>query len=150
MTRARVAGQTVPLPKWRYLSLAFVLVIFLIALWVWTIIHAVQQDRSRFASSLQEGRIIVQAIYNYKAKKGKWPERLDDLVPAFLASLPENWTYQPPPDGLLTKLAAFHTYLTYYFPPEKGEPVDPDRFPQGNDHGWIKDNEGQTSFLGVD
>jgi hypothetical protein len=113
---------------------------------------AVHQDRAHFASRLQEGRTIVKAIYEYKAKNGDWPEKLDDLVPGFLAGVPKDWVwgYFGPSCRRLNAHAAFHCYLDYYFSPDNGEPVEPGMFPQGIDHGWIRNDEGTRSFIGED
>lgn len=56
--------------------------------------------------SKKRGGIIVVALDNYKQSKGAYPKSLDELVPAYLASIPQpaagntNWTYiGGPPDS---------------------------------------------------
>ena len=129
----------------------FAIPIGCMVVWIGGFVVAVQKDRARFASRLQEGRTIVKAINDYKAKKGNWPEKLDDLVPDFLASLPENWGYSSPSFyGRLSGHAAFHCVLTYYFPNDKGEPLEPGLFPPGIVHGWIRNDEKTETFIGED
>jgi hypothetical protein len=122
----------------------------LIGLCVWQFVSIVRTERDRLSASIQEGRAIVQAIYDHKSKRGNWPEQLNDLVPEFLPSVPQGWYYRRIPNGELTKHAATHTLVKYYFPPDPGTTVEPGLFPEGIDHGWIKDNEGTSTFLGQD
>jgi hypothetical protein len=77
-----------------FYACVFAIPIGCVVVWIGRFVVAVQKDRAGFASRLQEGRTIVKAIYEYKAKKGSWPENLDDLVPDFLASVPHGWSYR--------------------------------------------------------
>jgi hypothetical protein len=108
------------------------------------LIWAYRFDHERYATSLEEGRAIVRAVYAYKEKTGGWPQELKDLEPDFLPSIPERWTYGSPGGAVpprLAKLCNFHTCLYYYFPPAT-HPA----FPPGVNAGWICDNEGQESY----
>jgi hypothetical protein len=69
-------------------------------------------------------------------------------VADLLLALPHGWSYRHVPYGELTAHAAFHCY--YYFPGDKGEPVEPGLFPPGIAHGWIRDDERTCSFIGED
>jgi hypothetical protein len=95
----------------------------------------------------QDGKRLVEAVYEHRAKTGKWPGDLSALVPAYLPALPDRWTYRPAsPDWapLLSTMAGGHHMLKYYFPPaSEGE------LP-GADRGWVdEDIDGsERQYLG--
>lgn len=127
---------------WTRLIIAFAIFGGLLALCVFPPIY---RDYQRYSRSRDEARILVRAIYEYKAKTGHWPASLSDLVPDFLVSVPDRWAYRGGVDGIPTeirKLGFQHTYLIYYFPP-----ADDPCFPPGIQAGWVEDNEGNRRYL---
>ncbi|WP_165224753.1 hypothetical protein [Aquisphaera insulae] len=102
-----------------------------------------------FARNIEKGRPLVQAVYAYRSDVGLYPERLEDLVPDYLAAVPEGWQYRAPAEGVPARLqlhGAFHSFLSYYF----ARPVDSrwpaDFWPEG----WEYNQEGTLHFQGRD
>ena len=46
---------------------------------------------SHFARYADQGKPIVQAVYSYRSATGLYPDKLDDLVPAYIAGIPKDW-----------------------------------------------------------
>lgn len=42
-----------------------------------------------YVALAQRYQHVVQAVYDYKAEHGAWPQTLDDLVPAYLPAYPK-------------------------------------------------------------
>jgi hypothetical protein len=103
------------------------------------------QYRQRYADAVAEGQVLVSAVYAYKHKTGAWPADLGALAPDFLSTLPEGWQYERREGSLpaLMNLAGFHLRLEYYFPPTP-HPV----FPPGVGAGWVRNDEGNKTYLG--
>jgi hypothetical protein len=119
-----------------------VLVLIFGASWV----PAYVSERRRYPEAVAEGHALAAAVYAFKDKTGAWPSALGDLVPEFLPAVPPNWFYKRWEDDSgpwLSKLAGFHTYLRYYFPPTEHE-----AFPPGANAGWVRDDEGTNTYLG--
>jgi hypothetical protein len=103
------------------------------------------QHKRRYADAVAEGRVLVIAVYAFRDKSGTWPADLDALVPEFLTTLPKGWQYErregSPPR--LMNLARFHLRLEYYFPPTLHPSFRP-----GVDAGWVRNDEGNKTYLG--
>lgn len=74
-----------------------------------------------YAISQTEGRarVVISAVETYKAKRGRYPERLEELVPTFLPAVPRAKPYgmlsdfrywSAPPEGN-------HTLMYVVYPP---------------------------------
>jgi hypothetical protein len=62
---------------------------------------------------------VVQAIYDYKADHGSMPAKLQDLVPAYIASIPDPTEIaQYDEVGLIIRAYAPHTEILYNFAPD--------------------------------
>jgi type II secretory pathway component PulF len=63
----------------------------LCVLFIFVCIFAIERRVSRGLELLQvEGSEIVEALEDYRASNGLYPKQLDELVPEFLAELPEK------------------------------------------------------------
>jgi hypothetical protein len=94
----RTELQTFPRGGWR-LKAVIAGIVVVIALIVWRSIPYVVQDANR-----PPAERIVAAFEKYKAANGRYPEKLDILVPSFLAKLPQpeidtNFVYATSPDA---------------------------------------------------
>ncbi|MHC5059533.1 MAG: hypothetical protein ACYTFK_00385 [Planctomycetota bacterium] len=61
---------------------------------------------------IREGQPIVEAIYEYKNKKGVWPKSIEDFVPQYLEAMPNDlWRYS---EGSLRRHFKQTRYLVGY------------------------------------
>jgi hypothetical protein len=102
-----------------------------------------------FARNIEQGKPLVRAIYGYRSATGLYPARLDDLVPTYIAAVPEGWEYTPqsreePPR--LRLHGGFHSELTYHFARPTNSKPPPGRWPEG----WGYSQEGTEHFAGKD
>ena len=82
----------------------------------WTVVRGVLPPDAnwhgeRVEESQQRGEAIAAALERYRAAHGRYPERLADLVPAYVARVEEptagrrEWVYDPRPDGSFYRLS---------------------------------------------
>ncbi len=103
----------------------------------------------QFARNIERGKPVVQAVYGYRSATGLYPARLDDLVPAYIAAVPEAWQYTPPSGERPPRLqlhGAFHSFLNYYFAGPNNSKLPPWMSPEG----WEYNQEGTLHFQGRD
>jgi hypothetical protein len=115
----------------------------LLAMWL-TAHTSLAKHRER---AWQDGKRLVEAVYEHRAKTGMWPADLKALVPMYLPAVPDRWTYRPAaPDRapLLSTMAGGHHMLKYYFPPASDGELS------GTDCGWVDDDidGGARHYLG--
>ncbi len=102
-----------------------------------------------FAWNIKQGKPIVQAVYRYRSATGLYPGKLDDLVPAYLAGVPQDWRYLPARNGRPPRLqlhGGYHSYLSYYF----ARPSDSKQPGWMEPEGWEYNQEGTGHFQGRD
>ena len=126
-------------------GLAVLLVLGLCAL----LLRPYLETRRLVQQRLNQGRPIVQAVYEFERSNGRWPNTIDDLVPAYLPGLPPdgNWSYAIVENGppVVAGDATQGKRLIYGFPPLKAALLPP-----GIDHGWILDGRNGESFVASD
>lgn len=59
------------------------------ALVVWVLARAGPYGEDRLPEWIAQARPVVEAVRKFRADKGRWPESLDALVPAYLPARPE-------------------------------------------------------------
>jgi tetratricopeptide (TPR) repeat protein len=104
---------------------------------------------TQFARNTEGGKPLVQAVYAYRSVTGLYPAMLDDLVPDYIAVIPNDWQYTPPSGGRPPRLqlhGAFHSYLNYYFARPSNSKLSPSVWPEG----WEYNQEGTLHFQGSD
>jgi hypothetical protein len=122
-------------------------ILAVVAIMVSPVIYDLATYRNKARDTAEKMTPLIESIYRYKEKTGRWPSELSELVPDYIDQLPDvHWLdYRPGSNEIGPRVNAhtsIHTYLYYYFPE-----VESGILPSNVSAGWVLDSEGHQEYF---